>query len=166
MEDILKKIESRIEPIAEEMQLAIYDVLYIKEGGYNYLQVFIDHKFRKPTLDDCYNFSSQISDIVDEYIQDKYFLEVSTPGIDKRLRKVEHFVSCINEDVTIKTISNIELKKKFEGKLKSVSDNKIKIFDNSLQKDVDIDINKIKEARLKVVIEMEEEWKKVMPKPF
>lgn len=156
MKDILLRIEDEILPIASEMNLEIYDILYVKEGGYNYLQIFIENKKTATTLDDCFNLSSKITDIVDKHINEKYFLEVSSPGIEKKLRKKKHFESVLEKEIFVRTKSNIHNSRKFSGILKSANDTHILLHDNTLNIDVEIDYEKIKDSKLIFEIELEE----------
>lgn len=152
MEELCIKLESKISSIAKSMNLLIYDIIYLKEGGYNYLQIFIEKINGETSLDDCVAFSNAIDSITDDIIPDKFFLEVSTPGLEKKLRKPEHFKSVIGKEINVKTRSNIENSRKFEGILSYANDNLIKIQDKKLEKEILIELDKIKDAKVIYII--------------
>lgn len=81
-----------VKPIAEQLGLILWDVRFVKEGASWYLRVFID-KEGGVTLDDCEAMSRAINDPLDEAdpINQAYFLEVSSPGIERELTRPEHF---------------------------------------------------------------------------
>lgn len=115
------------EPIAQEQGVELVDVEYVKEGGQYVLRVFLD-KPEGITLDDCQNVSSRLSDLLDEKdpIPDAYSLEVSSPGIDRPLKKDADFVRFAGHKVDVSTYQPVNgKKKKFSGELVGLSDNKI-----------------------------------------
>lgn len=102
-----KKISECLKPIIERLGYSLYDVIYEKEGTQNYLRIFID----KPEgigINDCENVNNAITDILDEkdFIKNTYFLEVSSPGIERRIRNDEHIKQNIGKKVRIKTFNN------------------------------------------------------------
>lgn len=91
-----------VKPIAEENDCFIYDVEYVKEGSTYFLRVFAD-KDGGISIDECEKISRSLSTELDKKdpIKENYFLEVSSPGIERRLRQDEHFKRYINEKVDI-----------------------------------------------------------------
>ena len=89
-------------PVAENNGCFIYDVEYVKEGGNWYLRIYAD-KDGGITLDECEVISREMSSILDEKdpISQNYFLEVSSPGIERKLRQEEHFEMYKGETVDI-----------------------------------------------------------------
>ena len=93
--DILASIEERVESLLKEKIEAIgyelYDVEYSKEGKNYFLRIFID-KTGGIDLNDCEKVNNEIDEILDEadYIKEQYFLEVSSPGIERIIRKEKH----------------------------------------------------------------------------
>ena len=85
-----KKITDILMPILEKEKLKLYDVDYVKEGEDYYLRVFID-KDSGVGIDDCENVSRELSRLldVDDFIEDSYILEVSSPGLTRTLKKTE-----------------------------------------------------------------------------
>ena len=95
-------VRSIVKPIAEKLGLIIWDVRFVKEGASWYLRIFID----KPggvTLDECEAMSRAVSDPLDEAdpISQAYFLEVSSPGIERELTRPEHFEAMKGRDVSV-----------------------------------------------------------------
>ena len=90
------------EPIAAESGFYIYDIEYIKEGGLWFLRVYID-KDGGITMDECEAFSRTLSDTLDEAdpISGNYYLEVSSPGIERRLKTEAHFRRYIGSVIDI-----------------------------------------------------------------
>lgn len=114
------KTEELLRPIAEANGVDIYDVEYVEEVGEWYLRAYID-KEGGVTIDDCEAVSRALSDALDanEFIDDAYYLEVSSPGLGRALKKDRHLEKSIGEDVDIKTYKPIDGTKEFTGKLVS-----------------------------------------------
>ena len=91
-----------VKPIAEQLGLILWDVRFVKEGASWYLRVFID-KEGGVTLDDCVAMTRAINDPLDEAdpISQAYFLEVSSPGIERELTRPEHFEAMKGRDVSV-----------------------------------------------------------------
>lgn len=152
MEEKLKLIEERIEPYLLELNLELADIEYVREGGYNFLRIYVENLKNETTLDDCVTLSTKIDSIIDTMIEDKFYLEVSTPGLERKLKKEKDFLRFLGRVVNIKTRSNIYNRKKFEGELKDFKENIVYIKDNINDEIVEIPLEKIKEARLSFVL--------------
>lgn len=127
-----KEIEKLVfdisESIVENMEFDLIDVEYVKEGPHMYLRIFID----KPggvTIDDCQNASKLISEKLDEKdpIKSNYFLEVSSPGLDRPLKETRDLEKALGKDVEISLYRTINGKKKYLGELKDFDNNEIEI---------------------------------------
>ena len=119
-EEYEQKTETLLEPIVSGFGFELVDVEYVKEGGNWYLRAYID----KPggiTVDDCEAVSRQFSDILDkeDYIEDSYVFEVSSPGLGRPLKKEKDFKRSIGEEVEVRTYRAIDRQKEFVGILKS-----------------------------------------------
>ena len=145
MEEKLKLIEERIEPYLQDLNLELADIEYVREGGYNFLRVYVESLKNETTLDDCVALSTKIDAIVDDMIDDKFYLEVSTPGLERKLKREKDFLRFLGRVINVKTRSNIDNKKRFEGELKNFKDN----MNDEI---VEIPLEKIKEARLSFVL--------------
>lgn len=113
------KATSILEPIVEANGVSIYDVEYVNEAGEWYLRAYID-KDGGVTIDDCEAVSRAFSDALDEddFIEDAYYLEVSSPGLGRTLKKDSHLEKSIGMEVELKTFKPIEKRKEFSGILK------------------------------------------------
>lgn len=91
-EEIEKRVAELVEPVLEEEGLELYDVEWSPGGKHSYLRVYID-KEGGVTLGDCEKVSLQISDLLDveNLITSRYFLEVSSPGLTRELKKRDHY---------------------------------------------------------------------------
>lgn len=117
-----------IEPKVNELGLSIYDVEYIKEGTNWYLRIYID-KEEGVSIEDCENVSRAVDPLLDELdpIKTPYSLEVSSPGIERVLRRDEHFKKYLNKEVEVSLFKSINGEKKIRGILVDFNDNTIKI---------------------------------------
>lgn len=122
------KTEKLLEPIMAEHNFELVDVEYIKEGGNWYLRAYID-KEGGITVDDCVMVSRSLSDLLDknDFIPDAYILEVSSPGLGRKLKKDKDFARSIGEEVEIKLFKPINKKKDFIGCLISFDKDKLTI---------------------------------------
>ena len=109
MASIEEKVEKLIQPIIQNIGYELYDVEYAKEGKNYFLRIFID-KENGIDLNDCEKVNDAISDLLDEadYIKEQYFLEISSPGIERVLRKDKHFKQNIGKDIEIKLFKKDE----------------------------------------------------------
>lgn len=117
-----KKVTEIVEelalPILEELNLELVEVEYVKEGKNWFLRIFID-KEGGVDIEDCGTASEKLGEKLDEAdpIQQNYFLEVSSPGAERPLKKEKDFQKAIGKNVYIKTYEPILSEKEFEGKL-------------------------------------------------
>lgn len=123
-----QKTEEILLPIMEENGFELVDVEYVKEGSNWYLRAYID----KPggiTVNDCEVVSRRLSDILDEedYIDDAYILEVSSPGLGRPLKKEKDYKRSLGKLIEIRTYRMIEKRKEFTGILKEYDENTVTI---------------------------------------
>ena len=128
MASIEEKVQNLIENKIEELGYQLYDVQYVKEGKDYFLRIYID-KPEGIDLNDCETVNDAISDTLDEasYIKEAYFLEVSSPGIERVLRKEKHFEDNIGNVIDIKLFKPIDGKKEYQGILKSFCEENIEV---------------------------------------
>ena len=128
MASIEEKVESLISKQIENLGYELYDVQYSKEGKDYYLRIFIDKK-EGIDLNDCEKVSEIINPILDnaDYIKEMYFLEVSSPGIERILRKEKHFSQALKKEIEIKLFRPIKKQKEFIGILEDYDENYIYI---------------------------------------
>ncbi|MBH6947617.1 ribosome maturation factor RimP [Clostridioides difficile] len=125
-------IEEIVTKITDEHGFEMVDVEYVKEAGEYYLRVYID-KEEGISLNECELVSRELSPILDEKdpIKENYFLEVSSPGLDRALKKDRDFVRYQGRDVDLKLYKPLNGCKQFEGELIGLTeDNNIKIIAN------------------------------------
>ncbi len=126
MTSLENKIAESIRPIVEDLGYELYDVIYEKEGKDNYLRVFIN-KEDGISLNDCENVNNSITDLLDEedFIKSAYFLEVSSTGIEKRLRSNEHLEKSKGDKIEVHLYKMQDKQKILVGILKDFSDSQI-----------------------------------------
>ncbi len=124
----VKAVWEIVEPYAEELGLRIWDVRFLKEGASWYLRIFID-KDGGVCIDDCVDLTHLINKPLDEAdpIEQAYFLEVSSPGVERDLVRDEHFTEYIGEKIKVKMIRPVEGKREFSGILESYDGGNITI---------------------------------------
>jgi len=146
----LSKIEeltrNLVAPAIEKNNFELVDVEYKKEGNNWYLRVYID-KNGGVSLDDCQIISEYLSEKLDEVdpIENSYILEVSSPGIDRPLKTQRDFDKFKGSLVEVSLYQPIDKKKKYEGELVGLINDKVVITDNGKRKEFDIkDISLVK----------------------
>ena len=114
------RVEAWITPVLEQHQFELVDVEYVKEAGSWYLRVYID-KEGGITVDDCEVISRLLGEWLDkeDFIEDSYILEVSSPGLGRPLKKEKDFARSIGKDVEIRLYKAIDKQKEFTGTLTS-----------------------------------------------
>lgn len=130
-DDIEKKTEALLTPIAEKCGVNIYDVEYVKEAGEWYLRAYID-KEGGVNINDCVDVNHALSDALDEddFIEEAYTLEVSSPGLGRQLKKDRHFENSLGQDVELKLFKPRDGVKEFAGTLKSYDADSVTITIN------------------------------------
>lgn len=140
-----KQIESSIEkftsPLIEDLGYELVDLEYIKEDGEWYLRFYIDSE-NGIQIEDCTTVSRALSAKLDEEdpIEDSYYLEVSSPGLDRPLKKESDFIKYIGKKIKIKFYKPFMDKKVMEGVLQVFENNKIIINVNDETLEVEKDI--------------------------
>ena len=130
MANIEEKVENLIKDKIENIGYELYDVLYLKEGKNYILRIVIDNE-NGISLEDCEKVNNEITDLLDEadYIKEQYFLEVSSPGIERLLRKDWQLKKNIDNKVQISLFKKDENGfKEYIGILKKVEDDYLKII--------------------------------------
>ena len=125
-EEYEQKTEALVLPIIEANNFELVDVEYVKEAGNWYLRVYVD-KEGGIAVDDCEVVSRALSDKLDadDFIEDSYILEVSSPGLGRPLKKEKDYVRSIGKEVDIHLYKSIEKQKEVTGVLKSYTKEEI-----------------------------------------
>jgi ribosome maturation factor RimP len=150
---VIDTVGQLVTPIVDEMGLELVDIEYVKEGKDWFLRVFID----KPAgidIEECGLVSEKLSEKLDEVdpITQNYFLEVSSPGAERPLKKKQDYEKAIGKNVFIKTYEPLNGEKQFEGVLAEFdgSNVTVEIKIKTRKKLVSIPYEKIANARLAV----------------
>ncbi len=127
-----EKVREIVLPVCEEMGLNLWDVTFEKEGADWFLKVLIEKKEGNLDITEAEAFSRRIDPLIDEAdpIDQSYFLEVGSPGLNRKLRLPEHFERYVGSEVYVRLIRpDSEGRKDIEGTLDGFSDGNIKIGD-------------------------------------
>lgn len=108
------------EPIAKSLGYELWDVRFEKEGANWYLRIFID-KEDGISINDCVDMSHAIDKPLDEAdpIEQSYCLEVCSPGLERDLKRDDHFVKSLGKKIMVKLIRPVDGQREFKGTLES-----------------------------------------------
>jgi len=128
MSKIEESVETLVKDKIENLGYSIYDIEYVKEGSDYYLRIYIDNE-KGIDLDDCEKVSNEINDILDTVdIKEQYYLEVSSPGIERKIRKEKHLAQNIGNKIEIKLFKkDAKGKKEYIGTLEKYDKEEITI---------------------------------------
>ena len=131
MANIEEKIENLICKDINNLGYELYDVEYVKEGKDYFLRIYIDSE-NGIDLNDCEKVSNAINELIDskDYIKEQYFLEVSSPGVERILKKDKHLKDNIGKEIQVKLFRPLNDKKQYKGILKEFSENYINIVND------------------------------------
>ena len=146
--NIPEQIEKIILPVSEQENVEIVDIEYVRENGENILRIYIDSP-EGVNLDLCTKMSHLFGNEIDKNdpIKDHYILEISSPGIDRILKKEKDFLRFKGFCIKVTTVIAINGQKHFKGKLVAVANNKI-VIDDVTNGVVEIEILKILRAQI------------------
>ena len=107
--NVAQRVWELAEPLAKELGLSLWDVQFVKEGADWFLRVFID-KEEGVSIDDCVDMTHALSPVLDKEdpISQEYLLEVSSPGLERRLTRPEHFAAYEGRQVRARLIRPLE----------------------------------------------------------
>lgn len=145
----VEKMSVLIQPIVNSLNYELYYLEFKREGNNNYLRIYIDKKEGNISLEDCESVSRAISDMLDKKdpIKDSYYLEVSSPGIERMLYTEEHLKRYIGYNVQVNISGLLKGKKRYEGELLSLDSQELKI--KCEEKDIAIPRDRILNVKLK-----------------
>ncbi len=128
MSKIVYTVSEIIEPIINELGFELVDVEFLKEGSDWFLRVYIDHE-EGINIDNCADVSRVVSKKLDEVdpVPQEYYLEVSSPGIERVLKKDKDFKKFKGSKVTVKLFTKFQDKKQFSGELGEVDEENLTI---------------------------------------
>lgn len=151
---VYDSVEIIVNPILDELSLELVDIEFKKEGKNWFLRVFIDSE-SGVDLEDCTKVSEQLSEKLDaeDPIEQAYYLEVSSPGAERPLKKQQDMLNAVGKNIHVTTYAPINGEKAFEGKLASF-DEEIVTIEYKVKtkvKTVEIPYAQVAKARLAVV---------------
>ena len=122
-------------PVVEGCGCTLWDVEYVKEAGEWYLRLYID-KEGGVSINDCEAVSRPVSDLLDEAdpIPDSYLFEVSSAGLDRALKKPEHFEKCMGQQVDVRLYRPQDGQKEFTGALTGYQDGDVLVDGRRFEK--------------------------------
>ncbi|WHY35950.1 ribosome maturation factor RimP [Cytobacillus firmus] len=154
MSKVTETVEQLVTPIVDELNLELVDIEYVKEGKDWFLRVFID-KETGVDIEECGMVSERLSEKLDaeDPIPYNYFLEVSSPGAERPLKKDSDFIKAVGKNVYIKTYEPIDGEKTFEGVLTQFDGEAVtvEVKIKTRKKNIEIPYEKVANARLAVV---------------
>jgi len=126
---MIEALETLLSPVVNSNGCTLYDIEYLKEGPDRILRLFID-KDEGIDLDDCERVSRAVDVVLDEkdIITGEYRLQVSSPGIERKLTKPEHYTSYIGHKALVKLFAPhdpVSGRKKFTGIIKTFENNQV-----------------------------------------
>jgi ribosome maturation factor RimP len=123
---ITKQVSELIEPILNEMRFELIDVEYLSDRGRWVLRIYIN-KDGGITLDDCAKVSGELGDLIDikNIIEHEYVLEVSSPGLNRPLKKEADFIRVIGKKIRVRTRMPVDGRRNFTGVLKDFKEKKL-----------------------------------------
>lgn len=155
MTSVVETVSEIVQPIVDDFQFELVDIEFVREGKNWFLRVYID----KPTgidLEDCALVSEKISEKMDamnpDPIPQAYFLEVSSPGAERPLKKEEDYTNAIGEFIHISLYESVDGEKVYEGTLKEVTEDTLilAVRIKTRVKEIEFDRKKIAKARLAI----------------
>lgn len=143
-------VEELVRPYLDENGFELVEIDYVKEGGNWFLRVYVD-KEGGIDIDDCGRISEYLSAKLDEKdpIRDAYFLEVSSPGAERPLKKTQDFYKAVGKHVFITTYEPIDKTKEFEGTLAAFDEQSVTVEIGKTK--YIIPFNKVASARLAIL---------------
>lgn len=149
-----KEIINKITPLVENTLMRFgfmpVEIDFVRENNKDILKIFIYSNTKPVTLDDCEKISRSLDEFLDELIDFKYSLEVSSPGITRKLKSEKEYLIFVGKIVSIKTKTNdVFPNYKVEGKILDYNEEKgVLIEEVETKKEYYININDIKSSNL------------------
>lgn len=139
MSKVLNEVEKLVTPIVEEMNLELVDTEFVKEGRNWFLRIYVDTPQGGIDIEQCALVSERVSEVLDakDPIEQNYFLEVSSPGAERPLKKESDFERAVGQFIHVKTYEPVHGLKEIEGFLTAYGE-------QGLEMDIKIKTRKIK----------------------
>lgn len=148
---VVQTVESVILPVIEDLGLELVDIEYRREGKGWVLRIFID-KEGGITVDDCTGVSHQVGDLIDidDLIPNAYCLEVSSPGLDRPLKKEQDFIKYKERQIQLNTFAPIDTRRNFKGTIKDFREGVLFLDAQGIHYEIPLD--NIAKAKLEIEI--------------
>lgn len=155
MSNVTTVIEELVTPITEELNLELVDIEFIKEGRNWFLRIYIDSPGGGIDIEQCALVSERLSVILDEKdpIEQNYYLEVSSPGAERPLKKESDFEKAVGKFIYVKTYEPIKDMKEFQGYLKALSSEGLEMEVRIKTRTINVFIEKDKIAKARLAID-------------
>jgi len=129
--ETIERIKELLEPIANARKYYIVDIAYRREAGRLVLRILAD-KEGGITMEECAGLSNELSELLDKgnIIEGEYLLEVSSPGLDRKLKKDEDFLWAVGKRIKVTTYAPLDGKNVFLGVLAGLGDGTIVVEEN------------------------------------
>ena len=147
-EELVRRFWERFDSEIAEQGYELVEVEIAGQSGMRILRLYIDKPGGGVGIGDCTAVSQFLNPLLDaeDFISENYILEVSSPGIDRTLRKPEDFVRFAGEEITVQTYSLLQGRKKFTGILRGFEDGLIQV--DCEETPVEIHLENLKRANL------------------
>jgi len=145
-EEIVGKIEKIVVPAAQTFGLELVDVEYLQDGGYWYVRIYIEKEDDEVSLEDCSKLSSKVEEDIDRLIQDKFFLEVSSPGLERPLKKEGDYERFTGKKAKLLLKHKMDDSRNWTGVIEKYENGTV--FLKTEEKTLEIPFSEIKKANL------------------
>ncbi|KGR92040.1 ribosome maturation protein RimP [Ureibacillus massiliensis 4400831 = CIP 108448 = CCUG 49529] len=155
MSKVPSVIEEYVTPILDELNLELVDIEFVREGRNWFLRVYIDTPEGGIDIDQCALVSEKLSVVLDEKdpIEQNYYLEVSSPGAERPLKKESDFQKAIGKFIHVKTYEPIKDMKEFEGYLTAYTEVGLEMEVRIKTRKINVFIEKDKIAKARLAID-------------
>ena len=133
---IIAKITALLTPVVEAQGVSLYDLEFLKEGGDKILRLYIDREDGTGVdLNDCERVSRAAEAELDAHdpIPEAYYLEVSSPGVERKLTKPAHFARYTGHKLALKLYAPLGGRRKFTGLLTAYEDENLSLTEDDGQ---------------------------------
>lgn len=145
-EESVVKIEKIVLPVLKEMELELVDIEYLQEGGYWYVRIYIEKLDGDVSLDDCAKVSMAVEDDIDKLIDKKFFLEISSPGVERPLKREKDYIRFTGSKIKVSLKHKINEKKNFEGILSKFENDTVFLMTDN--EELEIPFKEVRKANL------------------
>ncbi|KGR73931.1 ribosome maturation factor RimP [Ureibacillus sinduriensis] len=155
MSKVTSVIEELVTPIVEELNLELVEIEFLKEGRNWFLRVYIDTPEGGIDIEQCALVSERLSEILDEKdpIEQNYYLEVSSPGAERPLKKESDFEKSVGKFIYVKSYEPIKDMKEFQGYLRSYTEEGLELEVRIKTRKLTVFIEKEKIAKARLAID-------------